>query len=174
MEMQNSSQQQIVPANDRRPPNQGRFVLVSVNLALLLMATWAWGTFGSIRHCIGYYLRGETLFVDAAEKSFGSVLPGDHAAVEFNLTNHGSKPIRVLGCYSRCRCIVPNDMPFELGPSKGRKFELAIDIPENEKFAALFSKLEIVLFTNNPLQSRIPLIISGDIRHKSVPSDTES
>jgi len=174
MEMHESSQQQVVLAKERRLFNTGLFVVVSVNLAILIMASWALARFGSIRDCIAYYSRGETLFADSREKSFGTVAPDDRVSVSFKLTNRGSQPTRVLGCYSRCGYLVPNDLPFALGPNESRSFELSIHIPPNQYAASFFSKIEIVLCTNNPLQSRIPLVIRGENGPKSIPSNPKS
>jgi len=170
MEMKPLTQQQVQPSRKSRGLSPTATILICTNLALLFIVVWALASFGSIRGAIGYYLRGVTLFVDSTEKSFGVASSGDHVDVTFKLFNRGREPIRVLGCSANCGCMVPRDSPFVLSPSEGRDFKVSIDIPELERVRSRFANLELVLFTNHEVQSRIPLHIKGEIGGKPNPS----
>ncbi len=166
MGLEQSTQQQVLPSRKCRVLNPFAVILISTNLALLVMAVWAIASFGSIRGAVGYYLRGETLFFDSTEKSFGVASPGEKVTVAFRLTNRGRKPIRVLGCSAICTCTLPTDLPFTLGPNESRDVTLSIrepkrQVPQPSKPKDL--SLEVTLFTNNAAQSRIPLTVKGRI-----------
>lgn len=170
METEQAAQQQVLPGRKSRTLNLAAAILISTNVLLIVLATWALASFGSIRGAIGYSLRGETLFVDSTEKSFGVASPGDHVDVTFKLSNRGREPIRVLGCSANCGCMIPRDLPFVLSPSGVRDFKVSIGIPELEQVRSPFANLELVLFTNHDGQSRIPLHIKGEIRGRPNPS----
>ncbi len=142
-------------------------VFIFASLAFLGMGTWAAMTFGSIRQAIGYYLRGETLFVNSNVKTYGMASPGDDVQVSFKLSNRGREAIRVVGCFSICGCMVPKDLPFVIPPSGSRDFNLSIHIPDYEPSQARFTNLDVVVYTSSPGQSRIPLQIKGEIRGKA-------
>jgi hypothetical protein len=167
MEMQQSIQQSEEQLEKRRSLSAPVTLLLLLSLSLLIMAAWCWVGFGSIRGATGYYLRGQTLLADSTEKSFGVAAPGDRVRVTFKLTNCGPKPIRVLGCFSPCGCMVLDHLPFTLDKNASREFGVSIEISKQERARSMYSRLEILLFTDNPSQSRIPLIVRGDVTVKS-------
>jgi hypothetical protein len=170
MEMQRPSQPPVVLPEKGKLLNQRRVVLVSVNLALFIMAAWAFVGFGSIQDCASYYLRGETLFADAREKSFGSAAPGETVAVSYKLLNRGKTPIRILGCHALCNCVMPRDLPFTIKPHESTVFTTSIQMPNARQAGStngMHLRLPLTLFTSNPVQPRISLSVEGDVRGKS-------
>ncbi len=137
---------------------------VSANVGLLALAVFALASFGSIGRAIGYYLRGETLLFDATEKTFAAE-PGNTVHVSFELTNKGINPIRIVGCQSVCTCTVPKDLPYTLGPGQTKELVLTVEIPTQYSGANHLS-LPLTLFTTSSTQSRIPLMLQGDVRER--------
>ena len=166
--MEPSIQQQVLSERKNRAINPFAMVLISTNLALLVMAVWAFVSFGSIRSAMGYYVRGETLLVDSNEKSFGTASPGDPIGVTFTLTNRDLRPVRVLGCQASCTCIVPENLPLTLLPNQ--KGGLTISIRTNAQSVKLGRSMveqEVVLFTSSPAQPELHLTIKGRIHDSS-------
>jgi hypothetical protein len=144
--------------------------IVIVNSMVVLAAGWSLYAFGSVQQAVGYYLRGETVSADTAEKSFGIVSPGDPIKVLFKLTNRGREPVRVLGCDASCICIVPDDLPFSLDPNESRDFVVSIWNPkpgERGSIKPSSLRFDITLFTNDPMQRRLPLVIRGEVRNRT-------
>lgn len=143
--------------------------LLGVNVLLLSWASWALVSFGSIQRAIGYYFHGTTLFADSPNKSFGIVSAGEPICVKFKLTNHGNTDVRVVGCHAGCNCVASgNRMPFSIKPGENRDFRVSIHNP-NPGEAGFTTrparvKLEITIFTNNAMQPRMPLFVSGVLR----------
>lgn len=157
----------LLPGERRRTPSVTATVLISGNVVLLAIVVWGSVNFGSIRAATGYYLRGETLFVDSSQKSFGIAGFDERVSVTFALRNRGRRPIRVLGCQVSCSCTVPPDLPFAIQPNESREFTLRIRAPgrrESQSDQAHDLTLHIILFTSNPLQARIPLVVKGRIQ----------
>ena len=89
---------------------------------------WATATYGSIGRAVGYHLRGETLFLDSNEKSFGVIEWGETSSVTFKMINCGPAPIRILGCQSPCSCLVRDDFPFTIAGNGVRDFVIPIRV----------------------------------------------
>ncbi len=70
-------------------PRPAIAAIIFVNIALVIATITAFARFGSVQTALGYWLRGETLFVDAKEKSLGVVAPGTTVTASFKLTNTG-------------------------------------------------------------------------------------
>src|SRR5579883_2831617 len=79
--------------------------LLLPNTGLAVLALWGWLQFGSISSAIGF-LRGDQLIPDSYSKSFGNDVIGSSKAVIFRLSNHGNKPIRILGARTTCTCTI--------------------------------------------------------------------
>lgn len=141
---------------------------VTSNAVLLAMAVYAIVSLGSIRAAVGYYMRGETLFFDAREKTFGTAVPGETVPVSFEMTNRGADPIRVLGCRAGCSCMVPRDLPYTLRPNERKTLNLTVRMPPRRDEARPPAKLglPLTLFTSNRAQSRIELLVRGDLRDR--------
>jgi hypothetical protein len=166
MEMETPTQVEAPPARKGWALSATARLLLSVIVVLLTMTVWALARFGSIWGPVSYYIRGETLFVDRVEKSFGVAHPGDLVRVTFRLRNWGRRSIGVLGCRSSCICTVPLDLPFTMGPNESRDFTLSVhaSTPPSKSNQDYEMRLQITVFTNNPAQSRIPLVVRGRIR----------
>jgi len=142
---------------------------VSANATLIVAAVFALASFGSIRSAVGFFMRGETLLVDANEKSFGVAAPGRTLDVQFRLTNRGDDPIRILGCKTLCTCTVPRDLPYTLGPKESRDLNITVNtfgLVRNGEPTDLY--LPLTLFTTNRAQSRVGLAIRGEVREKPI------
>ncbi len=142
-------------------------VLVAVNLTLLAGAVWAMAVYGSVGRAVAYHLRGETLFLDSSEKSFGVINRGETTNVTFKMANYGPAPIRILGCRSPCTCLVGSDLPMVIPENGSRDFVLRVHLdpldgsPETVHFDA-----ELTLFTSNASQSRVPIHVKGEVHDK--------
>jgi hypothetical protein len=160
----------IVPIRKRWGIGPAGTAIVIVSSMVLMAAGWSLYAFGSIQQAVGYYLRGETLSADMAEKSFGIVSPGDPIRVPFKLTNRGRESVRVLGCSASCICILPDDLPFTLNPNESRDFVLFVSNPkpgERGSIKPSSLRFDITLFTNDPTQRRLPLVIKGEVRDRA-------
>ncbi len=167
MSTEQESRKRVVPKLGMAAPNWFFTLLVVTSFSLVLCAAWNLTGFGSIREAVRYSMAGQTLLVDSTAKSFGTLAPRDEVRVSFRLTNRGRGQIRIVGCQSYCNCTLPEDLPFVLEPDETREFVLLIRAPGPQFAKAGTSgrlELRMVLFTNNPFQSRIPLLISGNVR----------
>jgi len=145
---------------------------VSANAALIAAAVFALASFSSIKSAVGFYMRGETLLVDATEKSFGVAASGRTFDVSFRLTNRGDKPIRILGCKTICTCTVPHDLPYTLDPKESRDLNITVNTfgqVRDGQPTDLY--LPLTVFTSNRAQSRVGLAIRGEVREKPVAAD---
>ena len=146
-------------------------VFGTASTAVIAAALFALAGFGSIRAVVGYYFRSETLIVDATEKSFGVTFPLEKAGVSFKFTNRGEEPIRILGCKTRCACTVARDLPFTLKPNESKQLNLTVQPPPFEQGAVAqidYLELPITVFTSSRTQSRINVIIRGEVRVRPV------
>ena len=142
-------------------------VAVSLGLTLLVVATWVLGGFDGIWKAYAH-MRGETLIVDSATKSFGSVAPGEPISVTFRLMNRGDAAVRVVGCEAGCGCIVLESLPFVLDPNENRDLAISVRNPNRGlDNAGKLLDLNLSLWTTNPAQPRVPLNIKGEIRRIS-------
>jgi hypothetical protein len=148
-------------------PRPAVAAIVIVNFAFVIATITAFAQFGSVQTALGYWLRGETLFVDAKEKSLGVVAPGETVTASFKLTNGARNSIRILGCASGCTCVAPKDLPFALRASESREFTVTVHVPTEQQIKNVKSTdlgLRLTLFTSSPAQSRVPLTIRGKVR----------
>jgi hypothetical protein len=161
-----ATHKQVVPRSGTAALFRPLTLVAVTGLALVVWVVWAFAGFGSIREAASYYLRGETLFVDSTTKSLGAAAPSEELPVSFRLTNRGKQPIRIVGCKTSCNCMLPRDLPFALAPHEVREFTLSIRMPSPANFRSQAGRLELqlILFTNNPQQPRIPLSIIGKAR----------
>ena len=148
--------------------------VISTSATILALAAFAIASFGSLRTAFGYYFRGEVLFADATERSFGIVGPGERVPVSFRLTNRGAQRIRILGCRAQCSCATSNELPITLGPHEATDFYMtvytrAIDPTQMKRVDLL--DIPVTLYTSIPGQSRFGLVIRGEVRAK--PGATE-
>ncbi len=129
------------------------------------MVGWVFIRFGSITAAV-HVVNGEPLVVDATTKSFGESPSGGRIPVAFQLTNHGSEPIRVVGSRVDCSCIVLDDKPFQIDPGASRSFEFTMGLPtEPQKVRRTLS-----LFTDVPRQQQIDLVVVGETTGQGVPA----
>lgn len=148
-------------------PTSSALVFLAVNLALLAGAAWAMAAYGSVARAVAYHLRGETLFLDSTEKSFGVIAPGGSTVVTFKMFNYGPTPIRVLGCRSACTCLLVSDIPMTIPENGSRDLVTRVrtsakeGAPETTRLDA-----ELVLFTSNANQSRVHIHVKGEVRGK--------
>jgi hypothetical protein len=163
VDLEVSADQQTIARRLRWSASPTGIVLVSTCFVLLIMATWALLTFGSIRRAVGYYLRGETIIVDSPSKSFGNVTAGNVVTVTFRLKNWGRQVVRVVGCSVDCGCVVPDDIPFTVQPAEDRGFALSLKTKVRTDKAVDLVEHHVTLFTSETAQLRIPLVINGII-----------
>jgi len=144
---------------------------VSANAALLGMALFVLVSCGSVDKAIGYYLRGETLLLDATEKSFGVAAPSGDVGVSFRFTNWGDEPIRILGCKTVCNCTIPRDLPYTMAPGESRDLNLTVmtaPFRQVRNGRSSHINLPLTVFTSSRAQSRLGLIVRGEVREKPV------
>jgi hypothetical protein len=144
-------------------PRPAIAAIIMINLGLGVLALTAFIRFGSVERAIGYWFRGETLFVDAQVKSLGQVAPSETVSVSFGLTNRDRDNIRILGCTTGCICnVAGNGLPFTLAASESKNFIVKVRVPSEETIKSLGRadlELPLALFTSNPAQSRFPLTV---------------
>src|SRR5262245_7726451 len=96
MEMDEPSQSRSVAGRGNTALSWLASVIISTSIILLALVVWAYAYFGSIQIAIRS-VSGQPLAVDATTKSFGVARPGERVEVSFRLTNHGTRPIRIVG-----------------------------------------------------------------------------
>ncbi len=144
-------------------------VLALAAFAIVAVAFVALIARDPLRRAVSDYLGGKTLFVDAEEKSVGSVSPGDTIVVGFKLKNEGREPVRILGCRTLCNCTAPLDLPFVLDPKEARDLQLTVKVPSMGRVRDGHSKLfdlPFTVFTSSATQSRFGLRIRGEVVNK--------
>ncbi len=163
---------QGTPRKAVRLPAPAIVVPLMVSAVLLAATVWAIASFGSIGRAVAYHLRGETLFLDANEKSVGTINRGETAKVTFKMVNLGSAPLRIVGLKTWCACPVDEDFPLTIAAGASHDLTVPIqaapppDVPEEQ----LSFNAELTLFTNNPNQSRVPIHVKGRVRSKPSPA----
>jgi hypothetical protein len=151
-------------------------VTAVISVALTAVVLWSVATMSSVPHAIGYYLRGETLIVDSAEKSFGTINAGDRVTVTFRLVNRGRESVRIVGRYSPCRCLALDDFPLTMGPGEIRDLAMRVRVdPELTGPESIDFLEKVTLFTSKSNQSLIPLWVKGSVQMRgSVPESSHA
>lgn len=154
-------QQSLIPWGIRILKSPSTLIAAGLGLALLSLACLALGGFRVIRS-----MRGQTISVDSDAKSFGVVSPGDPIAVSFRLTNHAREPVRIVGCRAGCSCMLPADLPLEIRPNASRDFRVSFNFRPRPGGGPVLEtrRFTMTLFTSNPDQFEIPLMVSGEVR----------
>ena len=139
---------------------------IALAAGTLLLAGLVWAAFSVDTIQSAYAtLTGEVISVDATTKSFGIVPPGDPITLTFQLTNRGSRPIRLVGCMAYCNCITPPELPYTIATGETRDFAIAMTNPNREGLNRDRTIGQpLILFAANPTQHEIPLRIKGEIR----------
>jgi len=140
-----------------------KFAMKALGLAfvgILVLAILAFTRYGSIGAAMAV-ARGDGILVDAHEKSFGTITPGQTAHVSFTLTNLTDSPICVVGSGSNCTCAISNfTPPYTLAPRERWTILLSVTPPASEpRFRVGFR-----IYTDQPTQSEVVLSINGQLR----------
>jgi len=61
---------------------------------------------------------GAMLFCEVPTQHVGPILAGELAAVEYDLRNLTSEPVKIYGAYTECSCTVVGDLPLEIQPGE--------------------------------------------------------
>ena len=104
------------------------------------------------------------IVLDSSTKSFGVVRQGETGSVSFRLLNQSRRPVRVVGCMAYCECVVPDDLPFTIGPGEAREFRVSVRTVAGE-FSKSPEKVNqpITLYTTDAGQAEIRLDVEGTV-----------
>jgi hypothetical protein len=111
---------------------------------------------------------GPALTMDLTSKSFGEVLAGNAVSIPFEMKNHTSKFIRVIGSNRFCTlggCVVAQNLPVVIPPHETGQILVRIDTAQ--AMSNYIGKL--LLYTDCPDFEEITLIMTGKIK----PRDTD-
>jgi len=133
-------------------------VVVFTNIFLLALVLWAYISFGSLRIGLAF-LRGEKLLPDAYSKSFGTVEAGKVQDVVFNLKNHSSTPISLIGSSSSCSCVVTGRI-VGVVPAGG-EWPLRVTVRTAGRKGDISEKLNV--FTDSPSTPQVHLRVAGRV-----------
>ena len=107
------------------------------------------------------FIRGESLYVDGAERDLGEVRSGEARLVRYRLTNLTRSSIRFLGSQSSCECTTVGPIPSSLLPAESVIIEVTYK-PENVVAGrAYWGKL--VLFSDDPRHHELQLTFSARV-----------
>ena len=101
---------------------------------------------------------------DSSRKSFGFINEGETASVSFRLTNRSGRPVRVVGCMAQCDCIVPDDLPFAIGPGQAQDFRVSVRTVAGQYQKPLEKLTQpITLYTTDVAQAEVRLTVEGTV-----------
>lgn len=66
-------------------------------------------------------LRGQIVTVSPEVADLGSGTANEWRTVRVSLTNHGDRPVRIVGGSAACACLATRDLPFLLQPGESRR-----------------------------------------------------
>lgn len=141
-------------------------VLISANVFAVAALSVALFRFGSVQAAF-QYVAGQTLVVDEALKSFGAVDLGQVTDVTFQLKNIGDRDLRIVGSSSSCTCTVPDELPMTIEPGRMKSLRVTVLSPGTPKKL----RLPLTLYTSNPRQKEVELLIVGEIKAFQRPND---
>ena len=163
-----------VTAGSASPPKPGRMpsstvvLLVTVNTILLVGTAWAMAVYGSVGRAVGYNFRGETLFLDDTEKSFGVIDRGETGHVMFRLRNIGRTPVRHPGFKYDVQLHSGRGFPIHNPCGDGSRSDHSdSSLAASGCAEEINLDVKITLFTNNADQSRVPIHVKGKIREQA-------
>jgi hypothetical protein len=101
--------------------------------------------------------KGQGLIVDAADKSFGDVAPGETRDVHFTLTNVTNKAVRIVGVSTSCTCTaIVQDVPLTIDAGMTQDIVFKVNYGK----AGIASEM-IYLYTDFTSQQLVRLKLSG-------------
>ena len=137
-------------------------------IALAVLIGFGAYRYGSVSATIAA-LRAESIAVDSAEKSFGTVEAESTIELSFRLTNVSYEPVRIAGARTSCTCLVAGDqLPLAIPPGESRVVRFAVHPPASPPQF----RQSIELYTDVPDQPSLDLTITGRVRRG--PSETAS
>jgi hypothetical protein len=150
---------------DAPPPAILRRVFAVVAGAAVLLAIGfvglAW-LFGSPSETI-LHLRGESITVEPSVVQVGEGVAGEQRTLTIQLSNHGNRPVTILGGTTNCSCITTSDLPIIVPPKKFRSITIQIIFRgDRGRFQHSF-----VLYTNDERQSTITVGFVGRVVESS-------
>jgi hypothetical protein len=120
------------------------------------VAAWGVARFGSLNQALAY-ASGQRLLVDRAAKSF-TLGPGEGVGrVEFVLSNHFDRPIRVLGVRTSCTCTVAGDVPMTIPAGGRRPLEVVVKVQPEARAV----DESVVVLTDAPGRRGLALRVTG-------------
>ena len=81
--------------------------------------------FGSLDAALSY-TTGARLVATNPTLHAGDLTDGQTAAVTFELTNYGSRPVRIAGAKATCKCLAWDDLPMTVAPGASRQITIRV------------------------------------------------
>jgi hypothetical protein len=105
------------------------------------------------------------LTIDATRKSFGDLPLGVSNAMMFNLTNHTSGQMKILGATSSCypiACLNAEGLPLVIPPWCNRQMRVMVRTRDREgRFLG-----SVTIFTDCPENPKMDIEVSGDVKRE--------
>ena len=141
------------------------YLLIAVALSLIMVPTWFAFQLGTLSIAIAQATRGR-LIVDAAEKSFGTVVAGRERVINFYLTNRTNQPVTVVGANTSCGCTATGNLPLTIESAQTGQFQVTIATKSRRgPFAE-----SVELYTDLVSQPQLMLQVTGRIIEPAPPS----
>jgi len=104
-------------------------------------------------------LRGEVIAVEPIVSRVGDGVAQEHRRFSVQLTNHGERPVRLLGGTTTCSCIATEDLPITVPPGESRS--LAVQV----KFSGGAGRFQhsFLLYTDDAKQPVVTARFAGRV-----------
>lgn len=73
------------------------------------------------------YLSGQLVVADVPYRFAGVVEPSEIATVKYKLKNLSSRPVRIVGAKTSCRCFAIKDLPLTIGPFENKSIDVKLN-----------------------------------------------
>jgi hypothetical protein len=140
-------------AEESRELRRLLYVFGSVVVVLASVCAVGIARFGSLEATIAR-LRGESLGVSPAFVDFGSAQQGESVAATVTIRNYTDNPVKLIGGWSDCSCLVTRDMPLTIEAGESATIGVYLLAPKGTS-GQLTKQFD--LFTNCPNHHRIRL-----------------
>jgi hypothetical protein len=150
---------EAVTAETHRRASGVFWTLLFANLILLTLLCWGCFSFGSVQDALAF-ARGERLFVDATNKSFGTLKPGEKRVVAYRITNYCGSPVRILGCRPTCIARPAEQLPLTVVANGSVQISFLIRAPSTPTAG----EFPLFVYTDDALQPELKLTLTGVVR----------
>ncbi len=112
-------------------------------------------------------MRGELVIVEDSILTREGVIPGSHVSLAYVVTNHSSRPIKLIGMTASCTCTTLSQLPITVPPRGSSQITAMVTTRAGE------DKTEgsIQIYTDDPRKSEI--VVGYRLRFTPSPTQEE-